>query len=131
MDAAPIVPILLTVAVLAVAVAVLIARDRYKAWRTRTSPEEREAERQEFIRHIGHPEWSAIERALGRNVPRVLKDLYTDPEWLTGNEFRVTSPFENPATIEDHPRVALSPATPESLSRLESIGVDVLQFATD
>ena len=131
MDADTVIPILLILAVPGVAIVVLMARDQYKAWRTRKSPEELESERQEFIRRLHHPEWPAIERALGRGVPRVLRDLYNDSEWLTGNEFRVISPFEDRETVEDHPRARLSPATPESLARLESISVDVFQFATD
>jgi SMI1 / KNR4 family (SUKH-1) len=131
MDADVVVPIVLIAAVLPLAIGMLVVRDRYKAWRRRKSPEQLAAERQDLIQRLRRPEWPAIERALGRRVPNVLKDLYADSQWLTGEEFRVISPFAPAERIEDHTRVALSPATTESLATLEAISVDVFQFATD
>jgi hypothetical protein len=131
MNADVVVPIVLIPAVLPLAIGILVIRDRYKAWRGRKSPQQLEAERQDLIQRLRHPEWPAIERALGRRVPNVLKALYADSQWLTGAEFRVISPFVPAERIEDHMRVALIPATAESLATLDAISVDVFQFATD
>jgi hypothetical protein len=125
-----VVPILLIVLVLPVAIGILVTRDRYRAWRRRKTPEQLAAERQDLIERLRRPEWPAIERAIGRPVPKVLRDLYEDPEWLSGQEFRVISPFLA-AESEEHARVTLSPATADSLATLGSISVDVFQFATD
>ena len=126
-----VIPIVLIVAVLPLAIGILVVRDRYQRWRHRRSPEHLEAERQDFRRRLRQPEWPAIERALGRPVPSVLKRLYEDPAWNGGDEYRVISPYEKVGTIEEHASIALSPATVDSLVRLDSIDVDVFQFATD
>jgi hypothetical protein len=78
MNADVVVPIVLIAAVLPLAIGMLVLRDRYKAWRRRKSPEQLETERQDLIQRLRHPEWPAIERALGRRVPNVLKELYAD-----------------------------------------------------
>jgi hypothetical protein len=83
MNADVVVPIVLIPAVLPLAIGILVIRDRYKAWRGRKSPQQLEAERQDLIQRLRHPEWPAIERALGRRVPNVLKALYADSQWPT------------------------------------------------
>jgi hypothetical protein len=131
MNADVVVPILLILLVPLLAMGLLVVRDRYNAWRHRKSPEQLEAEQQALIRQLRQPEWPAIERALGRPVPAVLKKLYEDPEWMSGEEFRVINPYESVDPNDNFSRIALTPATPESLARLESIDVNVFEFATD
>lgn len=131
MNADTVVPILLILGGLGLSVGILVARDRYRAWRARKSPEERAAEQQEGLRRLRNPEWLEIERTMGRPVPAVLKELYNDPAWVSGEEYRLISPFDEVETIEEHARIALAPVSSESLARLDSIDVEVLQFATD
>ena len=131
MDDNTVVPIVLIVLVLPLAIGILLVRDRYRAWRRQKTPEQRAAAREDLVRRLRKAEWAAIERALGRPIPSGLKRLYADTTWTSGDEFRVLSPFDEAETIEERSTIVLSPATVESLARLDSIDVDVFQFGTD
>jgi hypothetical protein len=125
------VPLLLIVLVLPLVIGILLVRDRYRAWKMRKTPEQVAAERQDLLRRLRNPEWAAIEHALGRPVPDMLKQLYADPAWTSGEEFRVFSPFDETESADERSTIVLSPATVESLARLESIDMEVFQFGTD
>ena len=45
-----------------------------------------------FRDRLLHPQWEAIERGLGRSVPRVLRELYGAPEALLRGHFYLAHP---------------------------------------